>query len=113
MPSGLIGSSARFGLHLFSAQWWIDRYNVRDRAQVQDFVRFQVLTLIGLVGGSSLITWWIDRYLGNSNTTREANNLFVVWLLTAVFLGIAIACWTSLPQATAIIEARQQVRTLL
>ncbi|MCD8488049.1 MAG: ATP-binding protein [Desertifilum sp.] len=92
----------------FQAQWWIDRYNVRDRAQVQDFVRFQVLTLIGLVGGSSLITWWIDRYLGNSNTTREANNLFVVWLLTAVFLGIAIACWTSLPQATAIIEARQQ-----
>ncbi|MFS0516580.1 hypothetical protein ACEYW6_17940 [Nostoc sp. UIC 10607] len=39
--------------------------------------------------------------------TTGGENLFVVLLMTVAFVGVAIACWTSLPQVVAIAEARE------
>ncbi len=39
--------------------------------------------------------------------------LFSILLLTVAFVGVAIACWTSLPQIAAITEAREAVERTL
>jgi len=46
--------------------------------------------------------------MSSSFGSEVSNNLLAVLLLSVGFIGVAVACWTSFPQATAIIEAREQ-----
>nr|WP_306557913.1 ATP-binding protein [Nostoc sp. 'Peltigera malacea cyanobiont' DB3992] len=44
--------------------------------------------------------------------TAGGENIFVVLLMSVAFVGVAIACWTSLPQVVAIAEARESAEHL-
>jgi len=96
-------------LHL---NWWLNRYRHRETSTRKDWVVFQVTVLIVLLCGAVSIGWFtragLDRWgWGNHGA------LFSIVLITVVFLGVAIACWTTLSQVAAITEAREQLEQTL
>jgi signal transduction histidine kinase len=112
----LIGTIAtqlpRSNIAVFQPDWWVQRYHQQSRQFKTDWVAFQVTILIVLVCGAVSIGWLVraglDRFgIGNHMA------LFSILLITVAFVGVAIACWTSLPQISAIIEAREQVERTL
>jgi signal transduction histidine kinase len=112
----LVGTAAaqlpRSKVTVFQPDWWMQRYHQQSRQFKTDWVAFQVTILIVLVCGAVSIGWLVraglDRFgIGNHMA------LFSILLITVAFVGVAIACWTSLPQISAIIEAREQVERTL
>ncbi|HEY9812153.1 MAG TPA: PAS domain S-box protein, partial [Candidatus Sericytochromatia bacterium] len=87
--------------------WWVERYHPTPTVKHQDFVLVQVSILLLLLCGTTLITWIIRANLEKVPGTVQAN-LLVVVLMTVAFVGVAIACWTSLPQVAAIAELQEQ-----
>lgn len=88
-------------LHL---PWW-DRFHSKPvkRLANEDFLVFQVGVLIALICGAATISWsirsWLRVEVGSNNPY-----LLIIVLMTLAFVGVAIACWTSLPQVSAIEE---------
>jgi PAS domain S-box-containing protein len=119
MPIAVLGLNAvvkQVAFPPFRPQWWTRLYRWRRSADSQDFVVRQILLLLILVCSAVTVSWYIkaeiDR-VGNPAALKEVSaNLLVLFLLVASFIGVAIACWTSLPQASAIIEAREQSELL-
>jgi PAS domain S-box-containing protein len=99
----------------FSYEWWIRRYRT-FYAQIKseknhDFVVLQVSIVIALVCGSLSLGWLLATNFHGIND--EINqSLFVVCLVTMAFVGVAIACWTTLPQVASIVEAREATEHL-
>lgn len=96
----------------FHPTWWIQRYQADNLTIRQDLLMFQVTVLIALLSGAVLIGWGF-RSLLSSGTAEQCNNLILVLVMIVTFIGVAIACWTILPQVAAIDEARQQAKNLL
>ncbi|MEP0857992.1 ATP-binding protein [Trichocoleus sp. DQ-U1] len=94
----------------FYPAWWIERYQVK-RFQVKDFVAFQVIILILLVCSATAIAWVLRDGIGQA-AGNASNNLLVILLMMIAFVAIAVACWTSLPQVSAIAEAREHAENL-
>jgi signal transduction histidine kinase/DNA-binding NarL/FixJ family response regulator len=94
----------------FRPAWWIQRYKAKP-SEIRDLVLFQVSSLIGLVCFSLLIGWGF-RSLLRGESVHQGNNLILVLLLLVAFVGVAIACWTTLPQVAAVEEAREQAEIL-
>lgn len=114
-PLGIMGIDAmirRVQLPLFHPQWWRRRYQPRPWVGLNDSAMVQVVILILLLSGSVLTGWWFGTRLNDSNTA-SGDNLVAILLMTVVFVGVAIACWTSLPQVVAIAEAREATEHLL
>lgn len=112
-PIAVLAANAAIGriaFPPFHPAWWIQRDRAQHR-QSQDFVAFQVIILLVLVCGATTIGWAI-RALLERGSGSSSNNLLVILLMIVGFVAIAIACWTSLPQVTAIAEAREQVENL-
>lgn len=88
-------------LHL---PWW-DRFHSQpvNRLANEDFLVFQVGVLIALICGAATISWSIRSWLRVEVGTNNPYLLIIV-LMTLAFVGVAIACWTSLPQVSAIEE---------
>ena len=88
-------------LHL---PWW-DRFHSQpvNRLASEDFLVFQVGVLIALICGAATISWSIRSWLRVEVGTNNPYLLIIV-LMTLAFVGVAIACWTSLPQVSAIEE---------
>ncbi|MEG3840292.1 ATP-binding protein [Microcoleus sp. herbarium14] len=88
-------------LHL---PWW-DRFHNQpvNRLANEDFLVFQVGVLIALICGAATISWSIRSWLRVEVGTNNPYLLIIV-LMTLAFVGVAIACWTSLPQVSAIEE---------
>ena len=110
---GLIGTLLpRLRFAPFHPAWWLQRHRQQAYNPKADWVAFQVTTLIVLVCGAVSIGWLVrsglERYSMGSHMT-----LFSILLLTVAFVGVAIACWTSLPQIAAITEAREAVERTL
>jgi PAS domain S-box-containing protein len=110
IPLAILAADAvmrRLRFPLFDPAWWMRRYQNQSGIQIKDFVPLQVGILILLLCSATTITWAIrsklEKVPGNAG-----NNLLIVLLLTTAFVGVAIACWTSLPQVAAIAEARKQ-----
>lgn len=95
----------------FHSFWWKERYRLRSLEKISDFVLVQVGVLILLICTATTIGWMARARLDSSNNESYAN-VFVLLLLTCAFVGLAIACWTSLPQVATIIEAREQAEHL-
>ncbi|BCL38457.1 amino acid permease [Nostoc sp. MS1] len=95
----------------FRLNWWIKRYQSRSAVVVRDLVISQVTTLSVLLCGAVMVGWLLGVKLSKTAHT-ENNNLIVVLLITVAFVGVAIACWTSLPQVVAIAEAREAAEHL-
>lgn len=96
----------------FHPQWWLQRYNAKSRIKNQDFVVLQVIVLISLICSAATISWVISEKLNRTSGEPNAALLAVI-LVTLSFVGVAIACWTTLPQISAIDEAHKQAKNLL
>ncbi|MEG4211251.1 ATP-binding protein [Microcoleus sp. S13_B4] len=88
-------------LHL---PWW-DRLHTKPVTppKNEDFVVLQVAILIALICGAAAISWLIRSWLRVEAGTHNPYLLIIV-LMTLAFVGVAIACWTTLPQVAAIEE---------
>ncbi|HAT15396.1 MAG TPA: histidine kinase [Microcoleaceae bacterium UBA11344] len=94
----------------FHRAWWMRHYRAGRKSQIVDFVAFQVIVLILLVCSAVSIGWVFRSTLdGNSSV---GSNLLAVLILTVTFVGVAIACWTSLPQVVSMDEAREAAEQL-
>ncbi|AFZ13755.1 multi-sensor signal transduction histidine kinase [Crinalium epipsammum PCC 9333] len=109
-PIAILGVDAllrRVKLKKIHPIWWIERYYPTSTVKHQDLVLVQVSILLLLLCGTTLITWIIRGKLEGVPGTVQAN-LLVVVLMTVAFVGVAIACWTSLPQVAAIAQLQEQ-----
>ncbi|MEH1967776.1 EAL domain-containing protein [Nostoc sp.] len=91
--------------------WWIQRYDTKSSRNNPDFVVLQVIVLVLLICITVTISWVIRDFLDRFSTNPQ-NSLLAILLVTLSFTGVAIACWTTLPQIIAIDEARKQARNL-
>lgn len=96
---------------IFQPAWWQQRYQVRPVENFKDFVGLQVSVLVFLVCGATAAGWLIRSYLDGLSPSAQ-HSLLVIVVLTAGFVGVGIACWTSLPQVARIVEAREQSQLL-
>jgi PAS domain S-box-containing protein len=94
----------------FHRAWWIRHYRTRRQSQIVDFVAFQVVVLILLVC-SAVTIGWVFRSQFDANSS-VGSNLLAVLILTVTFVGVAVACWTSLPQVVSMDEAREAAEQL-
>ncbi|MCY7322482.1 MAG: PAS domain-containing sensor histidine kinase [Phormidesmis sp. CAN_BIN36] len=101
-------------LHLapFHLTWWLQRDRQPLRQPKADWIALQVTIIIILVCGAVSIGWLVRARL-ESHGMGNHMALFSILLITIAFVGVAIACWTSLPQIAAITEAREEVERTL
>jgi PAS domain S-box-containing protein len=100
-----------FPLPVFRPYWWIKRYQLQRRKFLKYSLSIQVGILIFLMCGAFLVGC-LFVWLLNVNFVHNAKNLVVILLITIAFVGVAIACWTSLPQVIALEEAREEAEHL-
>ncbi|MBF2034206.1 MAG: hypothetical protein IGR92_01710, partial [Leptolyngbyaceae cyanobacterium T60_A2020_046] len=104
----------RLRIAVLHPSWWTNRIRNRPRRfnPKTDWVAVQVAVLIGLICGAVTIGWMTRAGLERLGLITHSA-LFSILLVTVSFVGVAIACWTSLPQIAAITEAREQVEQTL
>ncbi|OCR02525.1 hybrid sensor histidine kinase/response regulator [Oscillatoriales cyanobacterium USR001] len=109
----------RLPLKVFHPSWWQQFYQPKDQHIIRESLMFQVCILIVLLSSSVLIGWGF-RALLDTRAVSRGENLILVLLLIVVFVGVAIASWTSLPQIAAFesqiaafeaIEAREKAES--
>jgi PAS domain S-box-containing protein len=96
----------------FHPSWWYRRYHAQPSSKNQDFITLQVFVIVSLICSSTTVGWVISGKL-DITSSESSDALLAVVLVTLSFVGIGIACWTTLPQISAIDEARQQAKNLL
>ncbi|MEA5577164.1 ATP-binding protein [Anabaena sp. UHCC 0451] len=96
---------------IFRSHWWIKLYQSQRRNLLKDSLAIQVGILIFLLCGAFLVGC-LFVWLLNVNFITTAKNLVVILLIIIAFVGVAIACWTSLPQVIALEEAREEAEHL-
>ncbi|MBD2411415.1 PAS domain-containing sensor histidine kinase [Nostoc calcicola FACHB-389] len=96
---------------IFRPNWWLKLYHSQRKKLFQDSVMLQVSILILLLC-SAVLVGCLFGWNWNKAATVNFENLVVVLLMTVAFVGVAIACWTSLPQVMAIAEAREAAEHL-
>ncbi|MFB2923305.1 ATP-binding protein [Aerosakkonema funiforme] len=113
VPAGILAIDSvirRISLAPFRPAWWIRLYRKQAKSQIADFVGFQVLILILLICSAVTIGWFSGIKL--SLNSPSGSNLLLVLLLCVAFAGVAIACWTSLPQVISMNESREAAEQL-
>ncbi|MDZ7953677.1 ATP-binding protein [Nostoc sp. DedQUE09] len=113
-PISVMGIDAvirRVNFPVFHRNWWMRRYRTRPVVIIKDSVILQVSILIFLLCSAVAVGWLFGVKL-NKVATAGGENIFVVLLMSVAFVGVAIACWTSLPQVVAIAEAREAAEHL-
>jgi signal transduction histidine kinase len=91
---------------------WMRRYSRQSNRTHSDWIAFQVSILISLICGALSLGWGIRGHLEAAHRDEQLA-LFSILLMTVAFVGVAIACWTTLPQIAAITEARTQLERTL
>ncbi|WP_413174085.1 ATP-binding protein [Anabaena azotica] len=119
----LIGLLAPFGvliidafirytsLPIFRSSWWIKIYKIQRRKPAKDSLMLQVSILIFLLCSAVFIGYLFGFQL-NINYSKNGQNLIVILLMLVAFGGVAIACWTSLPEVISLTEARESAEHL-
>ena len=109
----MIGDVAlrRLNLAPLHLKLWTQHYNVRSNRNNQDFVVLQVIVLVSLICITATSSWLL-RDLLDKNYHNVHNSLLAILLVTLSVAGVAIACWTTLPQIVAIDNARKQAKSL-
>ena len=92
-------------------EWWIQQYKRSPLTIARDSVVVQVTMLIILLCAAMLAGWQFRALLDVTQQAR-GSHLIVVLLMLVAFGGVAIACWTSLPQVVAMAEARESAEYL-
>lgn len=101
----------QFSWQILKPQWWVQQYNTQSQRNLQDFIALQVFVLILFICGATVISWCVSVLVPKTPTTNSAD-LLVVLILVLSFIGVAIACWTLLPQLVAVNAAREQAESL-
>ena len=101
---------SRMAFAPFHPSWWIRLYRNSSQGKIPDFVASQVVVLILLIV-SAVTIGWIFGFKLYANSTVGLN-LLVVLLVTVAFIGVAVACWMSLPQVMSMDEAREGAEQL-
>ena len=96
----------RLSFPWFKLQKWTEFYQVRSQRKIEDFVLVQVGVLLFLLCSALGIGWFIRGQIYGISW-HVSIDLFVLLMMTMAFVGVAIACWTSLPQVMSIVEAQQ------
>ena len=110
---GLVGVwLPRLHVAPFQLTWWQQRDRQPLCTPKTDWIALQVTILILLVCGAVSIGWLVRAKLEHHGIDSHLA-LFSILLMTVAFVGVAIACWTSLPQIAAITEAREEVERTL
>ncbi|AVH70454.1 EAL domain-containing protein [Nostoc sp. 'Lobaria pulmonaria (5183) cyanobiont'] len=91
--------------------WWTQRYDTKSSRNNPDFVVLQVIVLVSLICITATISWVLRDFL-DRHSNNPQNSFLAILLVTLSFTGVAIACWTTLPQIIAIDEARKQAKNL-
>ncbi|MDZ8188004.1 MAG: EAL domain-containing protein [Nostoc sp. ChiSLP02] len=102
---------SRFQFAPLHIKWWTERYDIKFNTNNSDFVVLQVIVLVSLICITATSSWFIRDLLGKVSNNSQ-NYLLAILLVTLSFAGVAIACWTTLPQIVAIDEARKQAKNL-
>ena len=102
----------RLRIAMLHPAWWMNRDRTCSFNSKTDWVGVQVAVLIGLICGAVTIGWMTRAGLERLGLITHSA-LFSILLVTVSFVGVAIACWTSLPQIAAITEAREQMEQTL
>ncbi|MBW4576629.1 MAG: amino acid permease [Aphanothece sp. CMT-3BRIN-NPC111] len=114
LPIAILAADAamrRITFPPFHPAWWIKYYQAKPYRIIKDFVAVQVGVLIFLICNTAAIAWLLRANL--DGLPRDASNdLLIILVITVGFVGVAIACWTSLPQVAAIAEAQEQSEQL-
>ncbi|HEY9641618.1 MAG TPA: ATP-binding protein [Coleofasciculaceae cyanobacterium] len=108
-PAGVLILDAgirRISFAPFQPEWWMQPSSPSPKT-LTDSLLLQVVTLIGLLCGAVLVGWFFGIQISSAGSFAQPQSLIVVMLLIVVFVGVAIACWTSLPQVMALAEARE------
>jgi PAS domain S-box-containing protein len=96
----------RRAVALFRVEWWLALYRRRHSGQFQNFDVLQVGVLLFLICGA-LTVGWVVRTAIDSSSLDVGSELYVLSLLSIALVGVAIACWTTLPQIASIVEAQE------
>ncbi|MBD2690497.1 ATP-binding protein [Anabaena catenula] len=96
---------------IFRYHWWIKLYKSHRQTSIKDPLAIQVGILMFLLCGAVLVGC-LFVWLLNVAPITTVKNLVVILLITVAFVGVAIACWTSLPQVVALAEAREAAEHL-
>ena len=91
----------------FRSKWWLNLYYKQSESDNQDVLGLQVFVLVALITCSVVIGWVVSSKL-HTVVAQASNDLLVILIATLAFVGVAIACWTTLPQIAAIEEAREK-----
>ncbi|MGD1936230.1 MAG: ATP-binding protein [Cyanophyceae cyanobacterium] len=124
MPAlvGLMGTQVpRLRVPVLHPAWWVKRMNDHPFDPKTDWVAFQVAVLILLMCGAISAGWLTATELNQLGAdTLKADGsygaygaIFSITLVIGAFVGVAVACWTSLAQIATITEARDQVEQTL
>ncbi len=113
LPIFLLGIDAltrRLPFSIFQVQWWKKFYRRNTSSKSFDFMIVQTITIIILVCGSTGLGWLAHKFLEQQfeHEDKNLNDPFLLLLIVVAFIGIAIACWTSLPQVLEMGEAKQK-----
>ncbi|MCT7976566.1 amino acid permease [Laspinema olomoucense] len=108
---GVDGLIRRRSVRLFRVEWWLALYRPRRSGQFQNFDVLQVGVLLFLICGA-LTVGWVVRTAIDQSGLAVASELYVLLLLSIALVGVAIACWTSLPQIASIVEAQEATEHL-
>jgi signal transduction histidine kinase len=113
MVVGLVATQVpRLRIAVLHPAWWRQQIRRRRFNPKTDWVALQVSVIILLVCGALSIGWLTRAGLERGGLVTHSA-LFSILLVTVAFVGVAIACWTSLPQIAAITEAREQIEQTL
>lgn len=102
----------RISLAPLRPNWWLKLYYKQsENNNNQDVLGLQVFALIALITSAVTIGWIVSAKL-HTVVAQANNDLLVILIAILVFVAVAIACWTTLPQIAAIEEAREKAENL-
>ncbi|WP_052672266.1 APC family permease [Aliterella atlantica] len=101
----------RIPFALLRPKWWMNLYYKQSESHNEDVLGVQVFALLGLISCSVIVGWVVSAKL-HTVVAQANNDLLVILIATLAFISVAIACWTTLPQITAIEEAREKAENL-
>ncbi|MDL5048335.1 ATP-binding protein [Oscillatoria amoena NRMC-F 0135] len=108
---GVDGAIRKIRWALFHPEWWRRYYRRQSFIPIADPILWQVSTLIVLICSATAVGWFVRAILDGMGSWTNAH-LLILLLMTVVLVGVAIACWTTLPQVNAIAQAREQAEQL-
>ena len=114
LPIAILGADQalwRLSWKIFDPQWWIQQYGATAKRNLRDFIALQVFVLILFICGATVISWFSSTLIARNSSVNSAD-LLVILIVVLSFVGVAIACWTILPQLVAVNLAREQAETL-